>query len=117
RQKKSGLVPTFDTIVLSSPRLCDLSILDDCCASSRSQRLPLQATLMNWFWRLDFGFASRLGLVLVVAFPPDAGFVAPLGSAIEPLVHPPATVQSARIRGIGVVDDAVLDPEPAQAWP
>src|SRR6266576_1183450 len=72
---------------------------------------------MNWFWRLDFGFASRLGLVLVVAAPPDAGFVAPLGGAVEPLVHAPEAVQSARISGIGVVDDAVLERERAHARP
>src|SRR5204862_7482023 len=37
RQKTSGSVPTFDTIVSSSPPgLWDLSVLDDCCASSRS---------------------------------------------------------------------------------
>jgi hypothetical protein len=28
---------------------CDLSLLDDCCASNRSQRLTLQAAPMNWF--------------------------------------------------------------------
>src|SRR5436305_6953620 len=55
--------------------------------------------------------------VLVVAAPPDARLVAPLGCAVEPLVHAPEAVQPARIGGIGVGDDAVLDYERAHAWP
>src|SRR5262245_14908230 len=51
-------------------------------------------------------------LVFVVAAQPDAArLVAPLGSAVEPRVHAPESVQSARIGGIGVVDDAVLERE------
>src|SRR5438309_2303813 len=69
---------------------------------------------MKWFWRLNFGFASRLGLVLVVA-PPDAILVASLGRSVEPLVHAPQAVQSTRIGGISVVDDAVLERERAHA--
>ena len=44
--------------------------------------------------------------------PPVASklLVAALGGAVEPLVHAPEAVQSARIGGIGVVDDAVLEP-------
>src|SRR3989441_7502795 len=56
-------------------------------------------------------------VVLVMAAPPDARLVAPLGGAVEPLVHAPEAVQSARIGGIGVVDDAVLEHEPAHARP
>src|SRR5512134_3237286 len=56
-------------------------------------------------------------VVLVVAAPPDARLVAPLGGAVEPLVHAPEGVQSARIGGIGVVDDAVLERERAHARP
>src|SRR5206468_1447766 len=56
-------------------------------------------------------------VVLVVAAPPDARLVAPLGGAVEPLVHGPEAVQSARIGGIGVVDDAVLERERAHARP
>src|SRR5206468_35870 len=56
-------------------------------------------------------------VVLVVAPPPDARLVAPLGGAVEPLVHAPEAVQSARIGGIGVVDDAVLEHERAHARP
>src|SRR5437899_433624 len=62
----------------------------------------------------------RLGsalVVLVVVAPPDARLVAPLGGAVEPLVHAPEAVQSARIGGIGVVDDAVLEYERAHARP
>src|SRR5881409_2395079 len=56
-------------------------------------------------------------VVLVVAAPPDARLVAPLGCAVEPLVHAPEAIQSARIGGIGVVDDAVLERERAHARP
>src|SRR5712692_8251986 len=56
-------------------------------------------------------------VVLVVAAPPDARLVAPPGGAVEPLVHAPETVHSARIGGIGVVDDAVLERERAHARP
>src|SRR5436309_15097984 len=62
----------------------------------------------------------RLGsalVVLVVVAPPGARLVAPLGGAVEPLVHAPEAVQSARIGGIDVVDDAVLEGEPAHARP
>src|SRR2546428_1312834 len=54
-------------------------------------------------------------VVLVVAAPPEARLVATLGRAVEPLVHAPETVQPARIREIGVVDDAVLERERAHA--
>src|SRR5467141_3911660 len=62
----------------------------------------------------------RLGSILVVhvvVAPPDARLVAPLGGTVEPLVHAPEAVQSARIGGIGVVDDAVLEYERAHARP
>src|SRR5436853_3923978 len=58
---------------------------------------------------------ERLALVLVVAAPPDAGLVASLGGAIEPLVHAPEAIQSARISGIRVIDHAVLECERAHA--
>ncbi|PYL71556.1 MAG: hypothetical protein DMF26_19015 [Verrucomicrobia bacterium] len=32
---------------------CDLSVLDGCSASSRGQRLTLQAEPMNWFCKLN----------------------------------------------------------------
>ena len=60
---------------------------------------------------------ERLALVLVVATPPDAGLVAPLGRAVEPLIHAPEAVQSTGISGIGVLDDAVLQCERAHARP
>src|SRR3989442_5938071 len=56
-------------------------------------------------------------VVLVVAAHPEACLVAPLGCAVEPLVHTPEAVQPARIGGIGVVDDAVLERERAHARP
>src|SRR6267378_2474165 len=64
--------------------------------------------------------ASRLRsalVVLVVVAPPEAGLVATLGRAVEPLVHAPEAVHSARIGGIGVVDYAVLERERAHARP
>ena len=39
------------------------------------------------------------------------------GCAVEPLVHTPETIQSARIGGIGVIDDAVFEHEGAHARP
>src|SRR5882762_8618902 len=48
-------------------------------------------------------------VVLVVAAPPEARLVAPLRWADEPPRHAPRAVQSARMGGIGVVDDAVLE--------
>src|SRR3989442_15174032 len=56
-------------------------------------------------------------VVLIVAAPPEARLVAPLGGAVEPLVHAPQAVHAAGIGGIGVVDDAVLECERAQALP
>jgi hypothetical protein len=40
-----------------------------------------------------------------------------LGGAIEPLVYAPESVQSARVGGIGVVDDAILNCKRAHARP
>src|SRR5437667_4622781 len=62
-------------------------------------------------------FVLGLAVVLVVAAPPDAGLVASPRGAVEPLVHAPETVHSARIGGIGVVDVAVLERKRAHAWP
>src|SRR5438105_15804148 len=59
---------------------------------------------------------ERPALVLVMAAPPDAGLVTAPRRAVEPLIHSPQTVQSARICGVGVVDDAVLECECAHAW-
>src|SRR5215475_14396129 len=56
-------------------------------------------------------------VVLVVAAPPEARLVASPGGAVEPLVHTPEAVQSARIGGVGVVDAAVLERERAHARP
>src|SRR2546428_13519090 len=56
-------------------------------------------------------------VVLVVAAPPGGRLVAPLGCAVEPLEHAPEAVHPARIGGIGVVDDPVLERERAHARP
>src|SRR5262245_13956698 len=55
--------------------------------------------------------------VLVVTPPPDPGLVAPFGCPVEPLVHAPQAVESARVGGIRVIDDAVLEGERAHARP
>src|SRR5579883_2630264 len=55
--------------------------------------------------------------VLVAAAPPWPRLVASPGCAVEPLVHTPESVQSARIGGVGVVDDAVLQCERTHARP
>src|SRR5574341_1340852 len=56
-------------------------------------------------------------VVLVVAAHPKSAFVPPKWRPVEPLVNAPEDVQSARIGGIGVVYDAVLEHERAQARP
>src|SRR5258708_16617357 len=56
-------------------------------------------------------------IILGMAAPPDALLVATFGGAIDPLVHAPEAVQSPRIGGIGVVDNAVLEHERAHARP
>ncbi len=58
-----------------------------------------------------------LAVVLVVAAVPEAGLVAPAWRAVEPLVHGPEDVQPARVRRVGVVDDAILERERAHAGP
>ena len=52
-----------------------------------------------------------------MAAPPDARLVAAPGGAVEPLIHAPEAIQSARVGGIGVVDDAVLEHERAHTRP
>src|SRR5262245_19252128 len=61
--------------------------------------------------------SSDLAPVLVVAAPPEARLVASPGGAVEPLVHAPEAVDSARVGGIGVVDNAILERERAHARP
>ena len=43
--------------------------------------------------------------------PRDARLIAAFGSAVEPLAHVPEAVQSARVGGISVIHDAVLEDE------
>src|SRR5258706_14601615 len=62
----------------------------------------------------SYGPAPR---ILVGATPPNARLIAPLGGAVEPLVRAPQAVQSARIGGVRVIDDAVLEHERAHARP
>ena len=72
-------------------------------SSARRRRTPLSARLSPCRTRRGGATRGRL--------------VAPLGGAVEPLVHAPEAVHSARIGGIGVVDDAVLEHERAHARP
>src|SRR5262245_22191363 len=55
--------------------------------------------------------------VLVVPPPPDARLVSPLWRPVQPMVHPPESVQSPRICGIRVIDRAVLERERTHAGP
>src|ERR687888_2749147 len=69
--------------------------------------------------------ARSLAVVLVVAAVPDAGaqvsrtdehvLVTSPWCAVEPLIHAPEAVEPARVGGVGVVDDAVLERERAHA--
>src|SRR5262249_5372446 len=56
-------------------------------------------------------------VVLVIAPEPVSAFVSTFRRTVEPLVHPPETVEAARIAGVRVVDDAVLERERAHAGP
>src|SRR5258706_1264987 len=67
--------------------------------------------------RREISSPSSALVILVVPAPPEARLVAPLGGAVEPLVHAPEAVQSTRLSGIGVVDDAVPEHERAHARP
>src|SRR5262249_34422636 len=49
--------------------------------------------------------------------PPDIRLVAPERRAVEPLVHAPEAVESARVGGVRVVDDAIVEDERAHARP
>src|SRR5438874_1986445 len=55
------------------------------------------------------GRATLRCLVLVATTEPRAGLVAALRGPVEPLVHAPHRVHAAGVRGVGVVDDAVLE--------
>src|SRR5437868_5714137 len=57
--------------------------------------------------------ATLRRLVLVAAPEPRARVVAALRGPVEPLVHAPHRVHAASVRGVGVVDDAVLQRERA----
>jgi hypothetical protein len=46
--------------------------------------------------------------VPVVVAPPDTRFVAALGGAVEPLIHAPQVIQTARVGRVGVVDNVVF---------
>src|SRR5207302_812657 len=56
-------------------------------------------------------------VVFVAAAPPRASarLVASLRRPVEPLIHPPQAVEAARVGGVRVVDDAVLERERAHA--
>src|SRR5713226_7416573 len=88
-----------------------------------SRRVAIMVADPRLSWSIFFVPAERGDIkmsalvVLVVAAPPDAGLVAPLGGAVEPLVHAPEAIYSARIGGIGVVDHAVIEHERTHARP
>src|ERR1700681_953304 len=70
--------------------------------------------------------SARLPSVIVVLVVPTievegvalgALLVSPERRSVEPLVHPPERVEPARIGGVRVVNDAVLERERAHPWP
>ena len=69
--------------------------------------------------RTSFGVTARSGRLAraprCVRCPPPAPLAT--SATVDPLVHAPEAVQSTRIRGVGVVDDAVLERERAHARP
>src|SRR5262245_18282140 len=65
----------------------------------------------------DTGRRISAVAVLIMPPPPDSRLVASLGCAVEQLVQAPDGVHAARIGGIGVVDDAVVEHERAHAGP
>src|SRR5205823_8338260 len=56
-------------------------------------------------------------VVLVMTAPPEPRLVAPLGRAVEPLVHAPEAVHPALVRGVGVVHNPILQHERAHTGP
>src|SRR5579872_4212969 len=61
---------------------------------------------------------AGLPLVVLVVVPhPEAGLVASLGSPVEPRVHAPEGIESARVGGIRVVDNSVFERECAHTGP
>src|ERR1700752_1408531 len=81
-------------------------------AAKSSAETPKKA---RWEARSETMPCGSALVVLVVAAPPDAGFVSPLRGAVEPLVHAQKPVQSASVCRVGVIDDAVLEHERAHA--
>src|SRR6185312_5712538 len=57
----------------------------------------------------------RSPLVLIAPAPPGSVLVAAARCAVEPLIHAPEAIQPARVRGIRVVDDAILERECAHS--
>src|SRR5215831_16096092 len=125
------VAPATITAVLAmhAGHICPSSELNSACSSTaagktetvnlesrramRCERLPGCETLHSRNFPLPTRFLRPV--ILVVAAPPCAFLVASLGGAVEPLEHAPEAVQPARVRGIGVVDDAILERERAHA--
>src|SRR5258708_14872573 len=90
------------------------TIVTAALAAKSSAETPKKA---RWEARSTTTTTPSALVVLIVAAPPNARLVAPLWGAVEPLVHAPEAVQSPRIRGIGVIDNPVLEHARAQARP
>lgn len=60
-------------------------------------------------------FSARI--VFVVAAPPkiDISIIASLRGAIEPLIHSPESIHSARVSRVSVIDNSVLERERAHS--
>jgi hypothetical protein len=78
--------------------------------------LPPVAALSSG--RLDWkDIETSTPSVLIMVAPPDTILVAPLRGTVEPLIHAPEAVQPARIAGIGVIYEAIVEHERTEAGP
>src|ERR1700745_1474016 len=110
--RASDASPPADGPSTSSSRRAGISPIAD-----RQAHLTIRHRYSVPRWRQRHPRRGSALVVLVVVAPPHAHLVAPPGCAVEPLVHAPEAVKSARIGGIGVVDGAVLQREGAHARP
>src|SRR5438093_966323 len=71
-------------------------------STSRTSSIGTSRVGMSWD-RYRGDLPRSFAVVLVVTAPPEPRLVAPLGRAVEPLVHAPEAVHPALVRGVGVV--------------
>src|SRR6516162_2857154 len=130
RTTKDAKEPSRVATPMSIPVICRIATTQDMAASPivaasavAVSAVLLRVTVCNSILRARtrslraFVACMRPSLfrVLVMAAPPDARLIAPLGGAVEPMAHGQEGVQPACIGGVGVVDDASLEHERAHA--